>query len=109
MNFFRLILKQLGQEKTRNTKKNSSTTKKEKKEEYIRKTGGGRKKNVDKYPQLRTNFDKIYNKYKAGSPMQENAIWIDESLTKFALEVSLLGIECTPYICKQLLKEKKLW
>lgn len=38
--------------------------------------------------------------------MQENVIWIDESLTKFALEVSLLGIECTPYICKQLLKEK---
>lgn len=38
--------------------------------------------------------------------MQENVIWIDESLTKFAQEVSLLGIECTPYICKQLLKEK---
>ncbi len=38
--------------------------------------------------------------------MNEDIIWIDITLTKLSEEVSKLGIECSPYICKQLLDEK---
>ncbi len=74
----------------------------------IRKAGGGRKKQSQKFPQLIENFNTIVEKYMAGSPMNEDIIWIDISLTKLSEEVSKLGIKCSPYICKQLLAQKGL-
>lgn len=62
---------------------------------------------MDKYPELKTNFDKVVEKYKAGSPMEE-IIWIDVPVTSLAKEISELGIECSTYICKQLLKVSNL-
>lgn len=40
--------------------------------------------------------------------MNEEVIWIDVSVKELSKEVSGLGIPCTPYICKQLLKKEKL-
>ena len=48
------------------------------------------------------------NRYKSGSPMQPDLIWIDTSITNFAKEISDLGIDCSYYIAKQLLKDNKL-
>lgn len=49
----------------------------------------------------------VLEKYKAGSPTEE-IIWIDVPIAEFAKEVSSYGIECSVYICKQLLLEYKL-
>ena len=38
--------------------------------------------------------------------MQEDVIWIDDTLEKLAQEITALGIKCSPYICKKLLEEK---
>lgn len=64
-------------------------------------------KKTNKLPQIEENFLKAINKYKAGSPMNEDIIWIDTSIKNLAEEVSSYGIKISPYICKQLLKKYK--
>lgn len=53
------------------------------------------------------HFEKVLEKYKAGSPTKE-IIWIDVSIVEFSKEVSSLGIDCSVYICNQLFSKYKL-
>ena len=54
------------------------------------------------------NFEIVIERYKAGSPMNEGTIWIDIDVKTLAEEISKLGIDCSKYLCKQLLKKAKL-
>ena len=74
----------------------------------IRKTGGGRKKETQKRPELKKEFNNVIQKYKAGSPIDENLIWIDVSVSELTNEIINNGQYCSNYLCKQMLKEENL-
>ncbi len=72
----------------------------------IRKTGGGRKKIIDTIPEIEEIFNKVIEKYTAGSPMTET-VWTHLE----PVEISELmskekeGLKVSPNTVKQLLKK----
>lgn len=72
----------------------------------VRKSGGGRKNIIDNIPEIETIFNKVIEKYTAGSPMSET-IWTHLE----PVEISELmskekeGLKVSPYTVKQLLKK----
>lgn len=63
---------------------------------------------MDKNPKIENTFLQLTDKYKAGSPMNENTVWIDMPLVKIINELSeTIGINCSNYLCKQLLEKNK--
>ena len=57
---------------------------------------------------MKKEFNNVIQKYKAGSPINENLIWIDVSVSELTNEIINNGQYCSNYLCKQMLKEDNL-
>ena len=57
---------------------------------------------------MKKEFNNVIQKYKAGSPINENLIWIDVSVSEVTNEIINNGQYCSNYLCKQMLKEENL-
>ena len=57
---------------------------------------------------MKKEFNNVIQKYKAGSPIDENLIWIDVSVSELTNEIINNGQYCSNYLCKQMLKEENI-
>ncbi len=70
-----------------------------------RKKGGGRKKNVDKYPEIKTELRNIIEPHTRGEP-ESPLLWTSKSLRKISVELTNKGYPISHRVVGEILKSE---